>query len=455
MLDGMIADPDSGLLSPVRAGTPAEAVTGDLAFAVALLKAEAALARAQARLGTVPSEAAERITTAARLLGEGELDVVELARDARATGNPVVSLVRTLSAKVPDVADYVHRGSTSQDIVDTAMMLVARDVLRLISADLAAIAHALAELARAHRDTVMPGRTLTAHAVPTTFGLKAAIWRQGVQEASRRIAELRLPVSLGGAAGTLAAYVQYGDGKDDYAERLVAAFAEETGLTAPILPWHADRTPVAELVSALAGATTAVGKIAVDVQVLARTEMGEVTEATGGGSSAMPHKQNPVRSALIRSAALQVPVLAAGVTQSGLAEDERSAGVWQAEWQLLRECLRLTGGATHTAADLVHGLDIHADRMRENLALTNGLIVSERLSAALAPRMGKARAKDLLGTASRRAIEENRPLSEILADTPEITAVVDAVTLADLLDPAQYVGAAGRLVDRALENPAE
>lgn len=451
----MIADPDSGLLSPVRAGTPAEAVTGDLAFAVALLKAEAALARAQARLGTVPSEAAERITTAARLLGEGELDVVELARDARATGNPVVSLVRTLSAKVPDVADYVHRGSTSQDIVDTAMMLVARDVLRLISADLAAIAHALAELARAHRDTVMPGRTLTAHAVPTTFGLKAAIWRQGVQEASRRIAELRLPVSLGGAAGTLAAYVQYGDGKDDYAERLVAAFAEETGLTAPILPWHADRTPVAELVSALAGATTAVGKIAVDVQVLARTEMGEVTEATGGGSSAMPHKQNPVRSALIRSAALQVPVLAAGVTQSGLAEDERSAGVWQAEWQLLRECLRLTGGATHTAADLVHGLDIHADRMRENLALTNGLIVSERLSAALAPRMGKARAKDLLGTASRRAIEENRPLSEILADTPEITAVVDAVTLADLLDPAQYVGAAGRLVDRALENPAE
>ncbi|MER6758932.1 MULTISPECIES: 3-carboxy-cis,cis-muconate cycloisomerase [Amycolatopsis] len=451
----MIADPDSGLLSPVRAGTPAEAVTGDRAFADALLAAEAALARAQARLGTVPSEAGERISAAARLLGEGELDVVQLARDARATGNPVVSLVRTLSAKVPDVADYVHRGSTSQDIVDTAMMLVARNALRLISADLTAIADALAALARAHRDTVMPGRTLTAHAVPTTFGLKAAIWRQGVQEAARRIAELRLPVSLGGAAGTLAAYVQYGDGTDDYAERLVAAFAEETGLTAPILPWHADRTPVAELASASAGVTTALGKIAVDVQVLARTEIGEVTEATGGGSSAMPHKQNPVRSALIRSAALQVPVLAAGVTQSGLAEDERSAGVWQAEWQLLRECLRLTGGATHTAVDLVRGLDIHADRMLDNLALTNGLIVSERLSAALAPLMGKARAKDLLGTASRRAIEENRPLSEILADTPEITAVVDTETLAGLLDPAQYVGAAGRMVDRALENPAE
>ncbi|MFD2467181.1 class-II fumarase/aspartase family protein [Amycolatopsis silviterrae] len=451
----MTADPDSGLLSPVRAGTPAEAVTGDWAFAAALLEAEAALARAQARLGTTPPKAAEHITVAARELAETGLDVVQLARDARATGNPVVSLVRTLSAKVPDVADFVHRGSTSQDIVDTAMMLVARNTLRLISADLTVIAHALAEVARAHRDTVMPGRTLTAHAVPTTFGLKAAIWRQGIQEAARRVASLRLPVSLGGAAGTLAAYVQYGDGTDDYAERLVTAFAEETGLTAPILPWHADRTPIAELVSVLAGVTTALGKIAVDVQVLARTEIGEATEAAGGSSSAMPHKQNPVQSALIRSAALQVPVLAAGVTQSGLAEDERSAGVWQAEWQLLRECLRLTGGATHTTVDLVRGLTIHADRMRENLALTNGLIVSERLSAALAPKVGKARAKDLLGTASRRAIEENRSLAEILANTPEITAVVDAETLADLVDPAHYVGAAGRLVDRALENPSE
>lgn len=437
----------------MRAGTPAEAVTGDRAFAAALLEAEAALAQAQARLGTVPAEAAERITAAAR--GWGDLDVVQLARDARATGNPVVSLVRALSAKVPDVADYVHRGSTSQDIVDTAMMLVARNTLRLISADLTSIAHTLAALARAHRDTVMPGRTLTAHAVPTTFGLKAAIWRQGVQESARRIAELRLPVSLGGAAGTLAAYVQYGDGTDDYAERLVAAFAEETGLRAPMLPWHADRTPVAELASALAGVTTALGKIAVDVQVLARTEVGEATEATGGGSSAMPHKQNPVRSALIRSAALQVPVLAAGVTQSGLAEDERSAGVWQAEWQLLRECLRLTGGAAHTAVDLVQGLDIHANRMRDNLALTNGLIVSERLSAALAPMVGKARAKELLGTASRRAMEENLPLEEILRDTEEIAAVLDATALADLLDPARYVGAARRMVDRALENPAE
>ncbi|WP_033291270.1 class-II fumarase/aspartase family protein [Amycolatopsis jejuensis] len=449
----MTADPDSGLLSPVRAGTPAETVTGDGAFAAALLDAEVALARAQARLGTVPHDAAERITRAAQRLADGGLDVVRLARDARATGNPVVGLVRALSAEVPDVADYVHRGSTSQDIVDTAMMLVARNVVRLISADLKATAHALAALARAQRDTVMPGRTLTAHAVPTTFGLKAAIWRQGVLEAARRVAAVRLPASLGGAAGTLAAYVQYGDGTDDYADRLVTAFAEETGLTAPILPWHADRTPVAELASALSAVTTTLGKIAVDVQVLARTEIAELTESAGGGSSAMPHKQNPVLSALIRSAALQVPVLAAGVTQSGLAEDERSAGAWQAEWQLLRECLRLAGGAAHTAVELTNNLDVHATRMRDNVTLTNGLIVSERLSAALAPLLGKVHAKEILGVASRRAIEERRPLSEILADTTEITAALDATTLKDLLDPTQYLGAAARMVDRALETP--
>jgi 3-carboxy-cis,cis-muconate cycloisomerase len=482
----MTADPDSGLLSPVRAGTPAEASTGDGAWLRAMLDAEAALARAQARLGTVPAEAAEVITAVAKQLGgqaptaaevgDQELerpasstpntpagvpgiDVTALAREARATANPVVGLVKVLAAAVGRVdagaADYVHRGSTSQDIVDTGMMLVAQGTLRLIVGDLEATADALGELAREHRDTAMPGRTLTAHAVPTTFGLKAATWRQVVLDAAhrvRRVLDGGLPVSLGGAAGTLAAYVEYGDGTDDYAERLVNAFAEETGLAAPTLPWHANRTPVADVASVLAMAAVALGKLAVDVLTLTRTELGEVTEPAGGGSSAMPHKRNPVLSALIRSAALQVPVLAAGVTQAGLAEDERSAGVWQAEWQLLRECLRLTGGAAHTAVELARGLVVHPDRMAANLALTHGLIVSERLSATLAPLLGKARAKEVLGDASARAIEENRPLDAILAESPEVTAVLDASKLADLLDPAHYTGAAGRLVDRALED---
>lgn len=487
----MTVDRDSGLLSPVRAGTPAEASTGDEAWLRAMLDAESALARAQARLGTVPPEAAEAITEAA---GKARIDVAGLARGARATANPVVGLVKALTSAVgelaPGAAEYVHRGSTSQDIFDTAMMLVADRTLRPLAADLDATAEALAGLARAHRDTTMAGRTLTAHAVPTTFGLKAAGWRQLVLDAAvriRRVLDGGLPVSLGGAAGTLAAYVEYarlagdasggggggGGGGDattpaadlgapgpahsadvgDYAEQLTAAFAEETGLSAPVLPWHTLRTPVADLVGALAFAAGALGKLAVDVETLSRTELGEVAEPTAdgrGGSSAMPHKRNPVLATLIRSAALQVPVLAAGVTQSMLAEDERSAGVWHAEWQLVRECLRLTGGAAHTAAELARGLTAEPERMRTNLASTNGLIVSERLSAVLAPLLGKATAKELLGEASRRAVREDRPLRDVLDELPAITGVLTPAALDDLLDPAGYTGAAGALVDHAL-----
>ncbi|MEU4518811.1 3-carboxy-cis,cis-muconate cycloisomerase [Amycolatopsis sp. NPDC024027] len=466
----MTVDPDSGLLSPVRAGTPAEASTGDEAWLRAMLDAEAALARAQARLGTVPPEAADAITEAA---GKARIDVAELARGSRATANPVVGLVKALTSAVgelaPGAAEYVHRGSTSQDIFDTAMMLVADRTLRPLVADLDATAEALAGLARAHRDTTMAGRTLTAHAVPTTFGLKAAGWRQLVLDAAvriRRVLDGGLPVSLGGAAGTLAAYVEYARLTDetaagldvgDYVERLTAAFAEETGLAAPVLPWHSLRTPVADLAGALAFTAGALGKLAVDVETLSRTELGEVAEPAAdgrGGSSAMPHKRNPVLATLIRSAALQVPVLAAGVTQSMLAEDERSAGVWHAEWQLVRECLRLTGGAAHTAAELARGLTAVPGRMRANLASTHGLIVSERLSAVLAPLLGKAKAKELLGEASRRAVREDRPLREVLDELPAITGVLTAAALDALLDPAGYTGAAGALVDRALDDRA-
>ncbi|WP_410619082.1 adenylosuccinate lyase family protein [Amycolatopsis sp. cmx-8-4] len=508
----MTVDPDSGLLSPVRAGTPAETSTGDEAWLRAMLDAEAALARAQARLGTVPPAAAHAITEAA---GSARIDAVELARGSRATANPVVGLVKALTSAVgasaPDAAEYVHRGSTSQDIFDTAMMLVADRTLRPLADDLDATAEALADLARAHRDTVMAGRTLTAHAVPTTFGLKAAGWRRLVLDAAarvRRVLDGGLPVSLGGAAGTLAAYVEYsrladaeraGAGRSDrghadavradaelpgtvpaeggsagagaagtkpagvsaadggYAERLTAAFAEETGLAAPVLPWHSLRTPVVDLAGALAFTAGALGKLAVDVETLTRTELGEVAEpaaAGRGGSSAMPHKRNPVLATLIRSAALQVPVLAAGVTQSMLAEDERSAGVWHAEWQLVRECLRLTGGAAYTAVELARGLTVQPDRMRVNLASTHGLIVSERLSAVLAPLLGKATAKELLGEASQRAVREDRPLRDVLDELPAITGVLTPAALDGLLDPAGYTGAAATLVDRALGDAA-
>ncbi|MFE2108164.1 3-carboxy-cis,cis-muconate cycloisomerase [Kitasatospora sp. NPDC059463] len=459
------ADTDSGLLSPVRAGTPVEAAVSDRAWLQAMLDAEAALARAQAGLGTVPPAAAAAITRAARA---EHFDVRALALACRETANPVVGLVQALSrvvaAEDPAAAEYVHRGSTSQDVLDTGAMLVAARALRLVRADLDRTARALAALAAEHRDTLLAGRTLALQAVPTTFGLKAAGWRQLVLDADRRLAAVLadgLPVSLGGAAGTLAGYLEYArlDGPDpdveagDYLDRLAEAFAAETGLARPALPWHVLRTPMADLAAALAFTTGALGKIAVDVQSLTRTEVGEVAEpaVTGrGASSAMPHKRNPVLSTLLRSAALQVPVLAAGLTQCLVTEDERSGGAWHAEWLLLRECLRLTGGAAHTSAELAEGLLVRPERMRANLELTGGQLVSERIAARLAPKLGKAEAKRLLTDVSLTADREGRALAEVLGERPELAGHFTPREIAALCDPAGYTGAAGALVDRAL-----
>ncbi|MEU9731001.1 adenylosuccinate lyase family protein [Streptomyces sp. NPDC048002] len=464
---------DSGLLSPVRAATPVEAAVSDAAWLAAMVEAETALVRAQARLGTVPESAARAIEAAAR---PGRLDLVALARAARETANPVVGFVKALTAVVaaedPAAAEYVHRGSTSQDILDTAAMLVVRRAAALIRADLDRCAAALRELAREHRATPMAGRTLALHAVPTTFGLKAAGWLHLVDEARRRVDALAaaLPVELGGAAGTLAGYLEHagpsGDSGDpgasgdpgdvsgdDYAERLVEAYARETGLAPAALPWHVLRTPVADTGAVCAFVASALGKIAVDVQSMARTEVGEVTEpavAGRGASSAMPHKRNPVLATLMRSAALQVPQLAAVLYGTMLAEDERSAGAWHAEWQPLRECLRLTGGSAHTAAELLAGLTVNVGRMRANLDLTGGQIVSERVAAVLTPLLGKGPARALMTRASHEAADRGTSLARVLSADPEVTRHLSPDRLRSLLDPAHYLGAAPGLVDRAV-----
>nr|WP_225954013.1 3-carboxy-cis,cis-muconate cycloisomerase [Kibdelosporangium phytohabitans] len=450
---------DSGLLSPVRAGTPIEAVVSDTAWLQAMLDTEAALARAQSRIGTVPEWAAEAITSAARA---ERLDLTALSVAARETANPVVGLVASLTRLVgagnPDAAEFVHRGSTSQDIFDTATMVIAHHALRIIRADLARMADVLNDVARAHRDTPMIGRTLALHAVPTTFGLKAAGWRQLVLDADRRAGQVldSLPVALGGAAGTLAGYLEYSGAVDraDYVDKLLDAFAAETGLVRPVLPWHVLRTPIADLAGVLAFTTGALGKIAIDVLLLTRTETGELAESTvpgRGSSSAMPHKRNPVLATLVRSAALQVPAIAAGLTQCLVSEDERSAGAWHAEWHLLRECLRLTGGATHTAVELVEGLEVRPERMRDNLGLTGSHVVSERIGAVLATRLGKAAAKKLISEAVTTADSTGQPLHRVLAGIPEFTGHIDADELAALCDPATYTGAADVLVDWATQ----
>ncbi|PZT71011.1 3-carboxy-cis,cis-muconate cycloisomerase [Streptomyces sp. SW4] len=435
---------DPSLLAPGWAGSPAADATGEPAYLRALLDAEAALTRAQAALGLAPAGAATAVAEAA---DPARFDAASLAGRARSGGNPVIPLVADLTQAVgEEYGPYVHRGATSQDIMDTATMLVARRALGHVLADLGRTADALARLAAAHRDTPLPGRTLTQHAVPTTFGLKAAGWRSLVLDARDRVTAVRagLPAQLGGAAGTLAAFAAYG-AADPLA--LPEAYARELGLAAPVVPWHTLRTPVADLAGCLAFTAGALGKIAADVLVLSRTEVGEVAEGSGGGSSAMPHKANPVRATMIAAAARRAPQLAATLYGTLTAEDERPAGAWHAEWEPLRDLLRLAGGAARDAAELAEGLRVDAAAMRAHLELTHGLIVSERLAAELAPLLGRSRAKALLTDLARRAHAEGRALRELLAGVPELTGL----DLDGLTDPARYTGSAAALTDRALE----
>jgi 3-carboxy-cis,cis-muconate cycloisomerase len=444
---------DLGLLAPGRAGSRVEAETGDGAYLQGLLDAEAALARAQAAAGVVAKRAADAITSAA--LAEN-FDLRRIALDVRESGNPVIPLAAALRAALPEEhAAAVHRGATSQDIFDTATMLVADRARVVILADLDRVATALAVLAARHRTTPMAGRTLTQHAVPTTFGLKAAGWRSLVLDARDRLAALTFPVQLGGAAGTLAALVPAQDPAAVF--DLVEGFAAETGLDVPTLPWHVLRTPIAELGGALALAAGALGKFAADVLVLGRQEIAEIRQDGGGagGSSAMPHKANPVNATLVAATAQQLPALAGVLYGAMAAQDERPAGAWHAEWQNLRQALRLVGTAAELAAELAEGLEARPEKMAENLGLTHGLIVSERLVGALDPLLGRAEARRVLTSASRVTAADGVSLAEALLEEPAVKALIEADRLsadglAELLDPAGYLGAAPELVDRAL-----
>ncbi|MET4646167.1 3-carboxy-cis,cis-muconate cycloisomerase [Streptomyces atratus] len=451
---------DAGLLAPGRAGSPAEATTGDSAFLQAMLDAEAALTRAQSACGLAPAEAGRAVTETA---DAGRFDVRDLALRARSGGNPVIPLVVDLMAAVPeDARPYVHRGATSQDILDTAAMLVASRTLATVLDDLERAAAEVARHAATHRDTQMAGRTLTQHAVPTTFGLKAAGWRALILDARDRLTAVRasLPAQLGGAAGTLAAFSAFSApaAREDTEEQeevdllaLVAAYARELGLAEPLLPWHTLRTPIADLAGALAFTAGALGKMAADVLTLSRTEIGEVEEEEGGDSSALPHKSNPVHATLIAAAARRAPGLAATLYGSLAAEDERPAGAWHAEWEPLRDLLRLVGGAARDGAALAAGLRVVPYAMRENLQLTDGLIVSERLAAVFADRIGRARAREVLAAAAERAHSETTDLSDVLFDVLREEPELAGLDLAELTDPTRYTGSAGPLTDRALE----
>ena len=332
----------------------------DRAWLAALLEAERALVNAQALAGLVDASAAAAVADAC---DPGLFDVAELAEAGRAAGNPVMPLVHGLRQRVGEEhAAAVHRGATSQDILDSAAMLVAKDALRLVDGDLARAADACAGLAERHRGSVMAARTLLQQAVPTTFGCKAAVWLGGLLDARDRLAAVRasLPVQLGGAGGTLAAFGEQGP-------ELVRLYAAELDLEAPALPWHAARTPLADLAGACATAAGAAEKIAGDVLLLAQTEVAEVADTDAGGSSTMPHKRNPTGAVLVRACAGHARANASVLFESMAAEHERAAGSWHAEWAALTTMLGATGGAVSGVARTLEGLRVDPDRMRANI----------------------------------------------------------------------------------------
>ncbi|GAA4168767.1 lyase family protein [Gryllotalpicola koreensis] len=374
---------DVGLLTPVAVGH--DAVVSDAAVAAALIEVEAALVRAAVALGLAPGSVGVAVERGADELRR-TLDVAALAAEAVGGGNPVIPLVALLRTTVSDLdtdaAGWVHRGATSQDVVDSALALLVARACSAVSVDLGRVIAGLAALAAEHRDTVAVARTLGQHATPTTWGFRIAGWIAAVRAARTELRQAceALPAQLGGASGTLASFTAlYGA---ETAARLPSAFAHELGLAAPELPWHVARRPLTRVGDAFTAVLDALGVIATDVALASRTEVGEAAEPAApgrGGSSAMPHKRNPVLSVLIRSAALRAPGLAADLHRAAaLAADERPDGAWHSEWPALRELLRGALGAAAAAAELAEGLTIDAGRATANLALTGGDVVSEQ-----------------------------------------------------------------------------
>ena len=436
------------LFEPIFAPDEIREAVGGRAWLQAMLDAEAALAVAEARAGLIPAEAAEAI---AGCCDAGRFDPEEIGRDGRAAGNPVVPLVKALTAAVPgDAARYVHKGATSQDIVDTAAMLVARRAIDLILIDFDRIAAACARLADIHRTTVMAGRTLLQQALPTTFGLKAAGWLVAVLEARRRLLTVResgLAAQLGGAAGTLASL-----GPDGV--RVLREFSRELGLAEPVVPWHTARLPIAGLGGDLALGAGVLNKLALDIILMAQTEVAEVAEPSGdgrGGSSTLPHKRNPILAVTAAACARRVPPLEQTLVAAMAQEHERAAGAWHAEWETLSDALALTGGAATAMRECTEGLQVHPERMRANLDATDGLLLAEQVTTIAAKHLGRLEAHELVERASRRTLEHGSSLREELLAEPTLREALSSGEIDAALDPAHYLGSAEDFVDRALD----
>jgi 3-carboxy-cis,cis-muconate cycloisomerase len=442
-------------------------VADEAAWLRSMLAAEAGLARALERAGLAPAGAGAAVTKAADAGDFGPAEVAELGRAAVLTGNPVPGLARVLTRRVtePGARSAVHQGATSQDIMDTAAMLIARDALGQAIAELTAAADAAARLADANRGTLMIGRTLLQQAVPTTFGVVAAGWLAGLNSAVEWLAfvrDTRLAVQYGGAAGTLASLG--GDG-----DQVKALLAEELGLADPPLPWHTERLRIIDVATVSARACAALSKIARDVTLLAQTEVGEVAEGASGsgggdsaagaprrgGSSAMPNKSNPVAAVAILGCAKQAPGLMATLLASAEQEYQRAAGAWHAEWQPYSHLLQLAVSAAAWAHDLLANLDVDKGRMAANLAEAGGLPLAERVTALLRGSLGAPAAHDLVAVAAARSASSGVPFRDVLLATPEIEqklaqAGITPAEVERALDPSGYLGASDTFITAAL-----
>jgi 3-carboxy-cis,cis-muconate cycloisomerase len=415
-----------------------------------MLDFEAALARAEAATGVIPRAAVDAIAKA----GNAEsFDMADLAEAATRSGNLAIPLVKALTSAVaksnPEAARYVHWGATSQDVIDTAVMLTLRAGIDVLLVDLDRAIAGFAALARKHRNTAVVARTWLQHALPMPFGLKLAEYAAALHRSKLRLARLReetLALQFGGAAGTLAAL---GDKGLEVSE----ALARELKLPLPEAPWHTHRDRIAEAASVFAIIAGTCGKIARDVSLMMQTDVGEAFEPAGegrGGSSTMPHKRNPVAAASALGAATMAPNLAATIFAAQVQDHERSAGPWHAEWPTLPALMLVTSGALAAIVDLAEGLKVDGARMRENLNATHGLIMAEAVTFALAEKIGKSDAHHLIEVASKKAVADKKHLRDVLTSDSKVTDHLDAKQIAALFEPMAYQGASQALIDRLL-----
>ena len=412
------------------------------------LDIEAALAKVQGKLGIIPQEAADEIVSHCRL---DQIDMAELRRQTERIGYPIIAVVNQINGLCrDDLGEYCHWGATTQDITDTATVLQIREALDLVDDELTAISAGMARLAREHRDTPMIGRSNLQQAIPVTFGYKMAGLLSAIERHRERLGQLRERVLVGefaGAAGTLASL-------ETGAMETQAGLCAELGLQQPVIAWHTIRDNIAEVGTFLGLVGGTLGKLSMDVKLMMQTEVGEVYEpfAHGrGSSSTMPQKRNPISSCYIHAAISVVRQHAAALMDAMVADHERSTGPWEIEWIVLPEAFCLMAGALKQARSVVEGLEVDPEAMRRNIDLTGGLVMSEAVMMGLGPYLGREYAHDLVYDLCREAVTQRRPLLDLLAENGEISKHLDRDALAKLLDPANYLGQSGVMVDRVLD----